>query len=61
MEKKFNKTKVDELETGSVEDLTPGKKTKPVKEDLTDAEKEKQAALEEIDDFTGVNDIIENK
>ncbi|MDX5586091.1 MAG: ATP-dependent Clp protease proteolytic subunit [Aureibaculum sp.] len=60
MEKKFNNKKVDELEIGSEGDLKAAKTTK-VEIEKTAEQKEKEAALNEIDDFSGVNEQITNK
>jgi len=61
MEKKFNIKKVDELEVGSEKKINPAKKTVIEKEDKSTEQKEKEAALEELDSFSGVNDLIEKK
>lgn len=53
MEKKYNKSKVDELEDNNTEDFVPAKKT------VSEEETEKEAALSEIRDFSGVNELIE--
>lgn len=55
MEKKYNKAKVDELEDGSEDDFVPAKKTVSKEED------EKEQALNELRDKTGVNELINKK
>lgn len=55
MEKKFNKSKVDELEDNNTKDFVPAKKT------ASEEEKEKEAALEELRERTGINSKLNIK
>ena len=62
MDKKHAALKLAGLEDNSEKELDPAKKTVVVKKaEATPEQKEKAAALEELDDKTGVNDKIEKK
>lgn len=58
MEKKFDKTKLNELETGSQSDLNPGKPIVTTKEAKTAEQKEKEAAFDELNAELGLTDIL---
>jgi len=53
MEKKFNTKKADDLEAGSEDAIIPAKQT------VSKENKEKEDALSELDEITGVKDVIE--
>ncbi len=62
MEKKHAALKLAELEDGSEEEIDPAKKTAiEKKKEETPEQKEKTAALEELDDITGVNENLKSK
>lgn len=60
MEKKFSKQNVADLEEGSEEDIEAAKPTR-VETEKSAEQKEKEAALNEIDERSGVNDLITEK
>ena len=60
MEKKFNSDKLNELEEGSTGAVTPAKQTKN-KTAKTEAELEKQAALDSLRSQLGTAEFLEDE